>query len=159
MQGTLGTSIYDAVPGGTDLVSWFGRVPTFHDAEIIDLHLRRKGQSVLRLHGWIGTGRVGQDGRFELAKHAIVTFTIEGVMDLQLDGFSVQNVIGGLFLRQAPDRPDRRAYLSLAPTLQDIEIELEPCFGLHGLIRARSVAVAFTPGKPEDEKIGVKAGR
>ncbi|MBP2498967.1 hypothetical protein ABID82_006539 [Methylobacterium sp. PvP062] len=69
-------------------------------------------------------------------------------MDLRLDGFSRQNVIGGLILRRAPDRPERRNYLALDPTPDDIEIELEPCYGLDGLIRARSVAIAFEPGEP-----------
>jgi hypothetical protein len=38
-------SIYDAVPGGADLVRWFAQVPNFHDAEILVLDLRREGQS------------------------------------------------------------------------------------------------------------------
>jgi hypothetical protein len=144
-------TIYDAVPGGAELIRWFGRVPTFHDAEILGLHLRRKGQSVLRLHGWIFSGRVGVDGYAELDKHAIVTFTMEGVMDLQLDGFSVQNVIEELILRIAPDRPDRRDCLALDPLPEDIEIELKPCYGIDGLIRARSVAITFVPGEPDEQ--------
>jgi hypothetical protein len=95
MMVDLSTSIYDTVPGGADLVRWFGQVPTFHDAEILDLNLRRRGQSILRVHGWIGTSLMGNDGYLEPDKHAIVTFAIEDVMDLQLDGFSVQNVVGG----------------------------------------------------------------
>lgn len=148
MASNRETSIYDAVSGGADLVRWFGQVPSFHDAEILSLHLRRTGQSVLRLHGWINTGEVEQDGYFVLDRHAIVTFTLSGVMDLQLDGFSVQNVIGGLVLRRAPDRLERRGYLSLDPLPQDIEIELEPCCGLSGLIRSRAVSITFEPGKP-----------
>lgn len=143
--------IYDDVPGGADVVRWFGQEPTFHDAEILSLLLCRKGQSVLRLHGWINTGAVGQDGYFVLDRHAIVTFTLSGVMDLQLVGFSIQNVIGGLVLRRAPDRPERRGYLALDPLPQDIEIELEPCYGLSGLIRSRAVSIAFEPGKPNAE--------
>jgi hypothetical protein len=140
--------IYDAVPGGADLVRWFGRVPDFHDAEILSLDLRRKGQSILRVHGWINTGSVGQGGYFVLDRHAIVTFTLTGVMDLQLDGFSVQNVISELALQRATDRPERRGHLALDPLQQDIEIELRPCYGLDGLIRARSVAITFEPRKP-----------
>jgi len=144
-------TIYDAVPGGADLVRWFGQVPTFHDAEILSLHLRRKGPSVLRLHGWISTGAVGLDGHIVLDRHAIVTFTLTHVMDLQLDGFSIQNVISKLILRRAPDRPERRGYLALDPIPQDIEIEIEPCHGLSGLIRARSVSITFEPGTPNSE--------
>jgi hypothetical protein len=140
--------IYGAVAGGAALVGWFGQVPSFHDAEVLSLLLNRKGESLLRLHGWISTGVVGHDGYFVLDRHAVVTFTLTGIMDLQLDGFSRQNVIGGLKLCRAPHRPDRRGYLTLDPLPQDIEIELEPCYGLDGLIRARSVAIAFKPGKP-----------
>jgi len=65
-------SFYDAVAGGADLVSWFGQVPSFHDAEILSLSLHRRGDSFLRLHGWIMTGAIGQDGYYVLNKHAIV---------------------------------------------------------------------------------------
>jgi len=145
------TPIYDTVPGGTDLVRWFGQAPSFHDAEILSLHLARKGQSVLRVHGWINTGEVDQSGYFVLDRHAIVIFTLSEVMDLQLDGFSIQNVIGGLVLRRAPDRPERRGFLALDPHPQDIEVELVPCYGLNGLIRARAVSVTFAPGKPDSQ--------
>jgi hypothetical protein len=141
-------AIYHEVPGGADLLCWFGEVPSFHDAEILSLHLRRIGDSYLRLHGWINTAAVGRDGFYVLDRHAIVTFTLDGIMDLQFDGFSKQNVIGGLTLRRAPDRQDRRGYLALDPLPQDFEIELEPCYGLNGLIRARSVAITVQPGKP-----------
>lgn len=143
------SNIYHTVQGGSDLLTWFGQVPSFHDAEILSLHLCRKGQSILRLHGWI-MGKVGDDGYLVLDRHAVVTFMLEGVMDLQLDGFSHQNVIGGLTLRRAPDRVDRRPYLTLPPLPEDIEIQIEPCFGMDGLIRARSVAITFEPGKPDD---------
>jgi hypothetical protein len=147
MAGNGETAIYDVVAGGADLVRWFGQVPSFHDAEILSLLFRRKGQSHLRLHSWTVTGEV-RDGHYVLDRHAVVTFTLNEVMDLQLDGFSLQNVIGGLVLRRAPDRPDRRGCLALDPLPQDIEIELEPCYGLSGLIRARSVSITFEPGEP-----------
>jgi hypothetical protein len=158
MMKDLSELIYHGVPGGQDLVRWFGQVPSFHDAEILSLNLRRNGQNSVRLHGWIMTAKVGQDGQLALDKHAIVTFLLEGVMDLQLDGFSHQNVIMGLILRCAPDRPERHGYLSQAPLPEDIEIEIEPCFGISGLIRARSVSITFDPGKP-DEKDESSANR
>jgi hypothetical protein len=145
-------AIYDALPGGAELVRWFGQVPTFHDGEILSLHLQRKGQSVLRVHGWINTGAVGQNGYYILDRHAIVTFTLTDVMDLQLDGFSIQNVIFGLVLRRAPDRPERQGYLALSPLPQDIEIEIEPCCGLSGLIRVRSISITFKPGMPGSQE-------
>jgi len=40
---------------------------------------------------------------------------------------------------------------TLDPLPQDIEIELEPCYGLSGLIRSRAVSIAFEPGKPNSQ--------
>lgn len=142
-------AIYHEVPGGPEIVRYFGRVPSFGDGEVLDLHLDRDGPSTLRVHGCVMTDRVGPDGTLALEHHAVVTFTLFGVMDLQLAGFSIQNVISGLILRRAPDRPKRRGCLALDPLPQDIEIELEPCYGLDGLIRARSVAITFEAGKPK----------
>lgn len=138
-------SIYDEVTGGSELVRWFGAVPTFHDAEILSLHLQRRGQSVLRLHGWMNTGKVADNGYFILDRHAVVSFVLEEVMHLQLHGFSHQNVIFGLVLRRASQERQGDAR---NPLPQDVEIELEPCYGLSGLIRARSVSITFEPGKP-----------
>jgi hypothetical protein len=146
-------TIYHEVSGGAELLRWFGRVPSFHDAEILSLDLRRRGQSTLRLHGWITTDKVGEGGFHVLERQAIVSFALDGIMDLQLDGFSQQNVIGGLILRRATDRSERRRYLALDPQPEDIEIELEPCYGLDGLIRARSVAITFEAGEPSGRDV------
>lgn len=117
-------------------------------AEGLNPDLCRHGQSTLRVHGWVTTDRVAQDGSLVIDRHAVVTLALQGIMDLQLDGFSRQNVIFGLLLRRAPERPERRRCLAADPLPEDIEIELVPCYGLDGHIRARSVAITFEPGKP-----------
>lgn len=86
---------YSDAVGGDELLRWFGEVPTLHDSEILSLSLRRTGTSELKVHGWMMTCEVDPDGYFVLDKHAVVTFSLEGVMDLQLNGFSGQNVIAG----------------------------------------------------------------
>ena len=141
--------IYHEVPGGSELVRWFGRVPTFHDAEVHDLDLRRVGESTLHLHGWTMKEEIDHDGFVVLDKHAVVTFRMEGIMDLRLDGFSHQNVIGGLTLQRAADR-GRANYYSMPKSPDDIDIELEPSFGLSGFVRAKRVAISFRPGLPDE---------
>lgn len=143
---------YSDVTGGDELLAWFGGVPTFHDAEIISLSLNRTGASELRIHGWVMTDEVDPNGYFVLDKHAIVAFTFTDIMDLQLDGFSHQNVILGLVLKRATDR-GRAGYYALPEEDGDIEIELLPCYGLDGFIRAKKVAISFVPGRPEKEPI------
>lgn len=141
---------YSDVDGGDELLSWFGEVPTFHDGEILSLSLRRTGTSELKVHGWIMTADVDSDGFVVPDRHAVVTFSLEGIMDLQLDGFSGQNVIAGLVLRRAIDR-GRSSCFSLPEQSDDIDIELIPCYGLDGFIRAKKVKVSFVPGRPANE--------
>jgi hypothetical protein len=140
--------IYDTISGGPRLLAWFGKVPTFHDAEIISLSLNRSGKSELTLHGWIMTDKVDPSGYIVLDKHAVVTFSLEEIIDLQLDGFSAQNVIHGLVLRHAKDR-GRNDYHAMPAAPDDIEIELLPCYGLDGFIRAKKVEISFVPGHPD----------
>jgi hypothetical protein len=143
-------TIYSSIPGGPDLLGWFGRVPSFHDAEIVSLNLQRRAPSQLAVHAWNTTGEVDARGYFILDRHAVVTFTIEDIVDLELASFSQQNVLFGLHLRRAPAHPDRGRFNFLDPSPDDYEIELEPCYGLHGIIRCRRVSVTFVPGKPDD---------
>lgn len=146
------TSIYQEVPGGPELVRWFGEIPSFHDAEIVSLELSRRGISKLRVHGFLMLDKVDERGFGVHEKHAVVTFALEDIMDLQLDGFSPQNVIFGLQLQRATDR-GRANYYPHPQSPQDIEIELEPCFGLDGVIRAKRVSISFEPGLPDGPSI------
>jgi Immunity protein 50 len=143
-------TIYARIPGGPDLLAWFGHVPDFHDAEVVSFNLRRRAPSMLSIHAWNRTNEVDSRGHLVRDRHAVVTFALEDIMDLQLKGFSHQNVISGLQLRRAPERPDRRPFYGLDPSPNDYEIELEPRFGLDGIIRCRRVLVDFIPGKPRD---------
>jgi hypothetical protein len=94
------------------------------------------------------TNDVDPHGFIVLDKHAVVTFTFTDIMDLQLDGFSRQNVIAGLVLQRATDR-DRAGYYALPEEEGDIEVELLPCYGLDGFIRAKKIQIAFEPGRSQ----------
>ena len=131
-------SIYKAIPGGEELLGWFGKVPSFHDAEVLDLHLKRKGRSTLRLHAWNMTSKV-RNGYFVLEKHAVVEFLIDRIITLELDQFNHQNVIDGLSLSRVEVDENRQAF----------ELLLEPSFGLSGTIRAEGLSVTCSPGKPD----------
>ncbi|MEL6518090.1 MAG: Imm50 family immunity protein [Pseudomonadota bacterium] len=131
-------SIYTTIPGGPQLLEWFGRVPSFHDAEIIDLHLKRGDISKLRIHGWNMTTRV-QNGQFVLEKHAVVQFSVSRITYLDLDDFNHQNVIDELVLSREDTEEGTTVF----------QISLEPCYGLPSVIRAEDISVSYSPGKPE----------
>ncbi|WP_118135594.1 Imm50 family immunity protein [Oceanicella sp. SM1341] len=141
---------YSDVAGGDALLNWFGEVPSFHDAEIVSLSLNSAGRSALKIHGWIMTDERSSDGHFRLDRHAVVTFSMTGITDLRLDGFSSQNVIAGLILRRASDRGGAGQH-GLPQDEDDIEIELRPCYGMDGFIRAKTLEISFEPGQPGED--------
>lgn len=119
------------ISGAQDLIAWFGEWPTFHDAEVLELHLARRGTSFLRVLTWKTSGdQTNPDGTSVRTDHVIVSLLIRDILDLSLHDFSTQNVIDGLAI-------DEEA--------EGLRITLEPCFGLAGWIVAREVSVSFSP--------------
>ena len=138
--------VLESIPGGPELLAWFGHVPSFHDAEIISLHLNRTGPSTLSIHTWEITDTVDSKGFYALEKQAIVTFTLEGIENLELEGFSCQNVIGGLELNHI--EADASTFGTQRPQPDLYEIILHPCYGLSGSILAQHVSIALIPSEP-----------
>ena len=122
-----------SITGANALAVWFGSWPSFHDAEIHELHLDRQGVSWLKVHTWRMTDRVDDKGYYVLEKHVMVTFSLKRVETLVLDGFSHQNVISELVIEQVHD---------------GVVMTLEPCYGLSGMIEAKEMSIEFTPIEP-----------
>jgi len=121
------------IPGVSDLFAWFGYWPSFHDGEGLSLHLDRAGPSQLRVHTWEGTHQLDSGGYIILRKHVVVTFILEEISDLELDGFSHENVLAELILEPDPD---------------GYNLKLWSCYGISGEMKARSVRIELEPGKP-----------
>lgn len=121
------------VPGAPDLIAWFGHWPSFHDAEVLSIHLNRSGESTIAIHTWHRTDEVDDDGYFVLTKHVTVTFIVEGIETVELADFNHQNVISGL---------------SLEETAAGFRLTLHPCFGAQGAIEAEHVTITIQPGFP-----------
>ena len=85
-------AIIEAIPGGEALVKWMGGEVNFHDAEVVVLELNRESESRLVL----SPAGAGDSTR--------VTFYLSDWIDVNLSGFSNQNVICDLLLRQAANR-------------------------------------------------------
>ncbi|MEO0691349.1 MAG: Imm50 family immunity protein [Pseudomonadota bacterium] len=89
---------FEAIPGGKELLQWFGRVPSFHDAEVLEPSLVRSGPTVLSIYTRNITNSIDANDYFIQKNHAVVTFELDGIVDLRLEGFNEQNVIWGLDL-------------------------------------------------------------
>jgi hypothetical protein len=125
-------SLLASAPGGRDLLNWFAGPPNFGDAEIIALNLDRKGPSALIVEV------------YQPSRKALVTFVLGDWIDVRITGFSHQNVIGGLRLKRAGERDIAPWETGVDAKLGDIEIELAPCFGASGVIRATLLRVMMS---------------
>ena len=122
-----------AVPGADHLVQWFGEWPSFHDAEVVEISLRREGVSHVRIRTWRVTSELDAGGYFILDRHAIVTISLEEITGLELADFSVQNIVGNV---------------TIEPTQVGHRVNLNSCFGVGGYIEAASVVLSLEPYEP-----------
>jgi hypothetical protein len=121
------------ITGAQELQDWFGYWPDFHDAEILEVHLQRTGQSSVKIHTWQMTDKVDEKGCYEAVKHVTVEFLLENVAGMNLEGFNHQNVISELCVRKVPS-----GYI----------LDFRPCFGFAGTIETAKLSLRITAGKP-----------
>lgn len=125
----------EQIPGSADLIAWFGFWPSFHDAEVLRIHLNRCGESTVVIHTWQRTDEVDARGYFVLTKHVVVTFVLEAILKVELEDFNHQNVISGL---------------SLEVIASGYRLTLHPCFGAQGILEAKRVRITIQTGSPRN---------
>lgn len=128
------------VPGGRELLDWLDGEPNFGDAEVVSLHLNRIVPSTLTIE---------TRGR----RPTTVTFLFEEWVDVSVQGFNRQNVIGGLKLKRSIPRDAAPWEVGVGRIPGDVDIELEHCFGANGSIQARIERVEFEPRRLGGEKV------
>lgn len=134
-------SILKELPGGSELLAWFGGIPNFGDGEVVSLNLDRAGTSTLRV---LATRRDANG----ISDQAIISFRLSDMIDVAIEGFSHQNVIGGLKLRHAQNEDIHPSLLGIGTVAPKLEIELEPCAGAFGTIRASIVNISVEAVSP-----------
>ena len=138
-------SIVSRIPGGQPLIDWFHGRLEFGDAEVVELRLLRSGPSVLRIQAEISErGFYGGPPN----KAALVSFMLRNVLEVAVQGFSHQNVIGGLRIRMAGPQQYHPTLVGIGLTTPDHEIELEPLAGAFGIIRATIEAIVVDAQPP-----------
>jgi hypothetical protein len=92
------------IEGSEKLTAIFGRWPSFHDAEIIELHMccdesevdaSSMGRAVLKMKIvlWELTSTVKPNGYLETKHHTLAEFCFHGITQLTTSGFGPQNAI------------------------------------------------------------------
>jgi hypothetical protein len=142
IQNDETANILQSLPGGPQVLSWFGGRANFGDAEVLNLNLTRSGPSLLRILVF-----ALQPGETHRLKKAVVTFTLSlsNMIDVAIEGFAHQNVIGGLELRHAPNKPKHPSLFGIGITDGQHEIGLAPCAGAFGTIRATITGITIEP--------------
>jgi hypothetical protein len=126
------TTVVD-LPGGQELVDWFGCIPHFHDAYLLDVNLSSKGESIIRIHAFRMTNEVDAKGYYVLDRHVVVTITLATVTHVALAEFDLPGIISDLSFSIVED---------------STELAWTGSYGIEGTIRAKQVRFDFVPGKP-----------
>jgi hypothetical protein len=102
-------SIESLIVGSEKLTKIFGYWPSFHDAEVLELHFVRgsvqpeKGVYdfpvlTLKVHVWQLTKSVDPEGYLILEHHTLATLQFRDISDFQMQGFNHQNAMMELVL-------------------------------------------------------------
>jgi hypothetical protein len=135
--------IESLVQGSEKLLAIFGRWPSFHDAEVMEIRLARKpkergekrDQGVelsARIRTWDMTNEVDSTGYYVLKKQTLVKFRFSGVEELKLEGFNHQNVIFGLTI-QPKESSDAGS--------SKFHVEFDPSFGVDAIFDCSAIEV------------------
>ena len=126
-------TIVHEIPGGQALVDWFGFVPHFHDANLLDINLVSRAPSTLVIHSWRITDTVDEAGFLVHDRHAVVTITLDAVKCISLDHFDkVPAIIHDLTVTRVKDR---------------FELAWSGSYGAEGSLQAKAMRIDFTPGR------------
>lgn len=100
-------NIENEIVGSERLTSIFGGWPSFHDAEVTEIHLDRGEVNqdtatfefpvlTIKLVLWNLTSRVNANGYLETEHHTLAILQFSDVENLTMSGFNHQNAIMGL---------------------------------------------------------------
>lgn len=95
----------DLVTNSRAVTEIFGYWPSFHDAEVLTMHLDRAGDDgpslEVRIHVFEMTSEVDARGYYVLRKHTLVTLRFADILLSNLRWFNHQNSLSGLRIFQA----------------------------------------------------------
>jgi hypothetical protein len=125
------------------LVDIFGYWPSFHDAEVLDLHFWRGDvnpeqkrwifpQLTLKTHLWELTREVNPEGYLILDHHTLATLRFTDVSKFKMQGFNHLNAIFGLSIEQKEREARPSPYFA---------VELEPAFGIEASFECLGIEV------------------
>ncbi len=149
------SKIESRIAGSSKLTDIFGYWPSFHDAEVLELHLLRghvepeKGiyvfpTLILKIHLWQLTKRVDSKGFLILRHHTLATLKFTDLENIQLKGFNHQNAMMELIV-ESRER-------TVGPTPHFV-VKIEPAFGMGADFECLGMEVIDATPCSEDGKL------
>jgi hypothetical protein len=144
-------SVETFVKGSEKLTAIFGRWPSFHDSEIVELHLWRGGPASetsvrspvldLEIHVREATADVDPAGYYVLRHHTLTTLRFYDIDEFEMHGFNHQNVISNLSIQREEEiGSPSHSYL----------VEISSSFGMESNFKCLRIEVADAiPCSPE----------
>jgi hypothetical protein len=142
------------------LTDIFGRWPSLHDAEVVSLHLDRKGEWGPSLTVAIHLSRTLDEkddrGYFRQTDHTLVRLRFEGVVLESLSGINHQNVLQSLEIVDYADHPFEAPLDEFPQRLEVLKFRvfLHHCYGLSGSLGCRSIQVVSAEPMPDELLLG-----
>jgi hypothetical protein len=125
-------SVESLIIGSQKITTIFGYWPSFHDAEILEMHFWRGNVEpeksiyefpvlTLTVHHWELTKEVDPKGFFVLRHHTLTRLRFYDVLEFQMEGFNQQNAILGLVLsnKQRAKGPSPYFAVQIGTSLRD----------------------------------------
>lgn len=151
-------NIESLIAGSEKLSRIYGGWPTFHDAEIIELHHWRghmdpgdwRDSNVMP----ILTAKIHIFIECPTSQHTLATLRFEDVDDYRMEGFNHQNAIRGLSItvQNRGTRESGESGESLPPYLA---VEFQPAFGMSASFRCFRIEVVDAIRCTEEGKVDV----
>jgi hypothetical protein len=141
-------SIESLIEGSEKLTRIYGGWPSFHDAEVIELHHWR-GQMKPGDVMPVLTAKIHIFIESPASQHTLATMRFEDVDDYRMEGFNHQNAILGLSIT-VQDRGNFENGESLPPCLV---VTFQPAFGMSASFRCFRIEVVDAVRCTEEGKV------
>ncbi|GGZ35241.1 Imm50 family immunity protein [Asticcacaulis endophyticus] len=113
------------------VTNWFGHMHNFHDAEVVSIDIRRDPEpSVIRIYAFRMNSDTDEHGYYRLDLHALVTFSITGIREFEIQNWNQQNALMCLEISKAEN---------------GYRLEMEGAYGVDGYLIAESISVTLEP--------------
>jgi len=122
------------IVGEEKLTAIFGKIPSFHDAEVWSLSFERTADGVMVttvVHVFAMAPILVPTDTHRAIKHTRVTFRFTDCDDVDLGGFNHQNVLSSLVIS---DNEQKNAK-------QPFSVRFGPCYGLEGSLTCAGIEV------------------